>query len=80
MYYLSLFISYEYVLWIRLHLHVIGGHFMKKSWVKPTKDIVKLCGWTDRDMKWYTLWQTNILPWKITFFNGKIHYFYGHFQ
>ena len=27
-----------------------------------------------------TLWWTNILPWKITMFNGKIHYFYGHFQ
>ena len=27
-----------------------------------------------------TLWWTNILPWKITIFNGKIHYFYGHFQ
>ena len=29
---------------------------------------------------WVTLWWTNILPWKITIFNGKIHYFYGHFQ
>ena len=28
---------------------------------------------------WITLWWTNILPWKITIFNGKIHYFYGHF-
>ena len=28
----------------------------------------------------FTLWWTNILPWKITMFNGKIHYFYGHFQ
>ena len=27
-----------------------------------------------------TLWWTNILPWKITIFHGKIHYFYGHFQ
>ena len=27
-----------------------------------------------------TLWWTNILLWKITIFNGKIHYFYGHFQ
>ena len=27
----------------------------------------------------YTLWWTNILPWKITIFNGKIHYFDGHF-
>ena len=27
-----------------------------------------------------TLWWTNILPWKITIFYGKIHYFYGHFQ
>ena len=27
-----------------------------------------------------TLWWTNSLPWKITIFNGKIHYFYGHFQ
>ena len=27
-----------------------------------------------------TLWWTNILPWKITIFNGKIHYFYDHFQ
>ena len=26
-----------------------------------------------------TLWWTNILPWKITIFNGKVHYFYGHF-
>ena len=26
-----------------------------------------------------TLWWTNIFPWKITIFNGKIHYFYGHF-
>ena len=26
-----------------------------------------------------TLWWTNILPWKITIFNGKNHYFYGHF-
>ena len=26
-----------------------------------------------------TLWWTNILPWKITIFNGQIHYFYGHF-
>ena len=25
----------------------------------------------------FTLWWTNILPWKITIFNGKIHYFYG---
>ena len=23
---------------------------------------------------------TNIANWKITIFNGKIHYFYGHFQ
>ena len=28
----------------------------------------------------HTLWWTNILPWKITIFHGKIHYFYGHFQ
>ena len=28
----------------------------------------------------YTLWWTNILPWKITMFNGKTTYFYGHFQ
>ena len=28
----------------------------------------------------FTLWWTNILPWKITIFHGKIHYFYGHFQ
>ena len=27
-----------------------------------------------------TLWWTNSLLWKITIFNGKIHYFYGHFQ
>ena len=27
-----------------------------------------------------TLWWTNILPWKITIFNGKIHYFNGHVQ
>ena len=27
----------------------------------------------------YTLWWTNSLQWKITIFNGKIHYFYGHF-
>ena len=27
-----------------------------------------------------TLWWTNILLWKITIFNGKIHYFYGHVQ
>ena len=27
-----------------------------------------------------TLWWTNILLWKITIFNGKIHYFYGNFQ
>ena len=27
-----------------------------------------------------TLWWTNIWLWKITIFNGKIHYFYGHFQ
>ena len=27
-----------------------------------------------------TLWWTNILLRKITMFNGKIHYFYGHFQ
>ena len=27
-----------------------------------------------------TLWYTNSLLWKITIFNGKIHYFYGHFQ
>ena len=26
-----------------------------------------------------TLWWTNILPWSITIFNRKIHYFYGHF-
>ena len=26
-----------------------------------------------------TLWWTNILQWNITIFNGKIHYFYGHF-
>ena len=26
-----------------------------------------------------SLWWTNILPWKITIFNGKTHYFYGHF-
>jgi len=24
--------------------------------------------------------KTNIFLWKITIFNGKIHYFYGHFQ
>ena len=28
----------------------------------------------------YPAWWTYILPWKITIFNGKIHYFYGHFQ
>ena len=27
-----------------------------------------------------SLWWTNILLWKITIFNGKIHYFYGHLQ
>ena len=27
-----------------------------------------------------TLWWTNILLWKITMFNGKIHYFYGPFS
>ena len=29
-----------------------------------------------------TLWQIKegIIQWKITMFNGKIHYFYGHFQ
>ena len=32
----------------------------------------------DRDC--YPLWWTNILLWKMTIFNGKIHYFYGHFQ
>ena len=32
-----------------------------------------------RRMLEVTLWWTNILPWKITIFNGKIHYFYGHF-
>ena len=26
-----------------------------------------------------TLWWTNILPWKITIFKGKTHYFYGNF-
>ena len=30
--------------------------------------------------QWGTLWWTNILQWKITMFNGKIHYFYAHFQ
>ena len=25
-------------------------------------------------LDWFTLWWTNILPWKITIFNGKIHY------
>ena len=34
--------------------------------------------WND-NLLWITLWWTNILPWKITIFNGKIHYFYGHF-
>ena len=27
-----------------------------------------------------TLWWTNITIWKITMFNGKMHYFYGHVQ
>ena len=29
---------------------------------------------------YYPLVNVYILQWKITIFNGKIHYFYGHFQ
>ena len=40
----------------------------------------KLTHWTLHPKKKlvFTLWWTNILPWKITIFYGKIHYFYGH--
>ena len=37
-------------------------------------------GWENHDEPMSTLWKTYKKLWKITMFNGKIHYFYGHFQ
>ena len=50
-------------------------------WSKSHGDFIK----TDRDKKpteksIYPLVICNVTNWKITIFNGKTHYFYGHFQ
>ena len=43
-YHTNMFCGYVYIyMWM--------GTILFKSWGKPTNDIVKPCGWTDRDMK-----------------------------
>lgn len=34
-----------------VYIYMWMGTILFKSWGKPTNDIVKPCGWTDRDMK-----------------------------
>ena len=57
---------------------ISGGHAMARWALALLRGRRGFQRWSMAKMD--TLWWTNILPWKIAIFNGKIHYFYGHFQ
>ena len=58
------------MLYIAVH-ETHDGSPSARLWQRPSEKL-----W---DVRIYPLVNSHILPWKISIFHGKIHYFYGHF-
>ena len=53
-----------------------AGNWIKRNKIGPNS----YSNWLTQVHFRYPLVMTSIANWKITIFNGKLHYFYGHFQ